>query len=153
MRSSKPREHTEKLTEARLSNPGQYIQGIGANRDPLDALSSSRASLMAQLVKNPLAGQETPVWFLSWEDPQLVLSWKVYPLQYSGLENSMDCIVYGSQRIGHDWVITFFIQEDRLSINVNSGLFGGSDGKESACDAGDLDSISGLGRYPEEGNG
>ena len=25
---------------------------------------------------------------------------KVYPLQYSGLENSMDCM--GSQRVGHD---------------------------------------------------
>ena len=25
-----------------------------------------------------------------------------YPHQYSGLENSMDCIVQGSQRIGHD---------------------------------------------------
>ena len=25
-----------------------------------------------------------------------------YPLQYSGLENSMDCVVDGSQRVGHD---------------------------------------------------
>ena len=25
-----------------------------------------------------------------------------YPVQYSGLENSMDCIVHGSQRVGHD---------------------------------------------------
>ena len=25
-----------------------------------------------------------------------------YPLQYSGLENSMDCIAHGSQRVGHD---------------------------------------------------
>ena len=25
-----------------------------------------------------------------------------YPLQYSGLENSMDCIVQGSQRVIHD---------------------------------------------------
>ena len=25
-----------------------------------------------------------------------------YPLQYSGLENSMDCIVMGSQRVGHN---------------------------------------------------
>ena len=25
-----------------------------------------------------------------------------YPLQYSGLENSIDCIVIGSQRVGHD---------------------------------------------------
>ena len=27
---------------------------------------------------------------------------KGYPLQYSGLENSMDCIVVGSQKVGHD---------------------------------------------------
>ena len=30
---------------------------------------------------------------------------------------------------------------------------GGSDGKESACNAGDPGSISGLGRSPGEGNG
>ena len=30
---------------------------------------------------------------------------------------------------------------------------GGSNGKESACDAGDLGSIPGLGRSPREGNG
>ena len=27
---------------------------------------------------------------------------KGYPFQYSGLENSMDCVVHGSQRVGHD---------------------------------------------------
>ena len=27
---------------------------------------------------------------------------KGYPLQFSGLENSVDCIVHGSQRVGHD---------------------------------------------------
>ena len=27
---------------------------------------------------------------------------KGYPLQYSGLENSMDCIVHGVTRVGHD---------------------------------------------------
>jgi len=27
---------------------------------------------------------------------------KGYTLQYSGLENSMDCISMGSQRVGHD---------------------------------------------------
>ena len=32
------------------------------------------------------------------------------------------------------------------------GLPGGSAGKESACNAGDLGSIPGLGRSPEEGN-
>ena len=29
---------------------------------------------------------------------------KGYLLQYSGLENSMNCIVHGSQRVGHDRV-------------------------------------------------
>ena len=33
------------------------------------------------------------------------------------------------------------------------GFPGGSDGKESACNAGDLGSIPGLGRYLGEGNG
>ena len=33
------------------------------------------------------------------------------------------------------------------------GFPGGSDGKEPACNAGDLGSILGLGRYPGEGNG
>ena len=33
------------------------------------------------------------------------------------------------------------------------GFPGGSDGKESACNVGDLGSIPGLGRSPEEGNG
>ena len=27
---------------------------------------------------------------------------KAYPLQYSDLENFMDCIVLGLQRVGHD---------------------------------------------------
>ena len=33
------------------------------------------------------------------------------------------------------------------------GFPGGSDGKESACNVGDLGSIPGLGRSPGEGNG
>ena len=33
------------------------------------------------------------------------------------------------------------------------GFPGGSDGKESVCSVGDLGSISGLGRFPGEGNG
>ena len=56
-------------------------------------LQYSWASLVAQLVKNPPAMQDTWIWSLGWE-------WfpgerKVYPLQYSGLENSMDYIVHG----------------------------------------------------------
>ena len=33
------------------------------------------------------------------------------------------------------------------------GFSGGSDSKESTCNAGDLGLIPGLGRYPGEGNG
>ena len=51
------------------------------------------ASLTAQLVKNLSARQETPVWFLGWED--LLGEGKGYPLQYSGLENSMDYVAHG----------------------------------------------------------
>ena len=38
-------------------------------------------------------------------------------------------------------------------IDVLRGFSGESDGKESACDAGDLGSIPGLGRSLGEGNG
>ena len=51
-----------------------------------------RASLAAQLVKNPPAMWETWVPSLGWEDP---MERERLPLQYSGLENSMDCIVHG----------------------------------------------------------
>ena len=48
---------------------------------------------MAQLVKNLPVMWETWVPSLGWEDP--LEKGKDYPLQYSGLENSMDCIVHG----------------------------------------------------------
>ena len=51
------------------------------------------ASFVAQLVKNLPAMWETPVQFLGWEDP--LEKGGATPLQYSGLENSMDCIVHG----------------------------------------------------------
>ena len=73
-----------------------------------------RASLVAQLVKNPPAMQETLVQFLDQEDP---------------------------------W------SRDRLSIPVFLGFPGSSYGKESACNAGNLGSIPGLGRSPGGGHG
>ena len=33
---------------------------------------------------------------------------KGYALQYSGLENPMDCRVHGVAKVGHDWVILTF---------------------------------------------
>ena len=49
---------------------------------------------MQALVKNPPTLQETWVRSLGWEDP-LEKGNKSYPLQYSGLENSMDYVVHG----------------------------------------------------------
>ena len=49
---------------------------------------------------------------------------KSYPLQYSDLENSMDCI--GSQRVGHDWVtFTLACLSDCMLICVynNANVF------------------------------
>ena len=43
-------------------------------------------------------------------------------------------------------------RRDRLPTRVFLGFPGGSDGKESTCNMGDLGSIPGLGRYPGEGN-
>ena len=51
-------------------------------------LSQLWASLIAQLVKNAPAMQETLVRFLGWEDS--IGEGNGYRLQYSGLENSMD---------------------------------------------------------------
>ena len=53
----------------------------------------SWASLVAQLVKNLPAMQEILVQPLGWEDSSG--EGKDYLLQYSGLENSTDCIVHG----------------------------------------------------------
>ena len=51
------------------------------------------ASLVAQLVKNLPTMRETWVQSLGWEDA--LEKGKGYPLWYSGLENSMGCIVVG----------------------------------------------------------
>ena len=48
--------------------------------------------------------------------------------------------------IGQQIIIEFYITNTR-------GFPGGSDGKESAYNAGDLGSIPGSGRSPGEGNG
>ena len=54
--------------------------------------------LVAQLVKNPPAMQDTWIRSLAWEDPPG--EGKGYPLLYSGLENSIDC-PWG-HRVRHD---------------------------------------------------
>ena len=46
------------------------------------------------VVKNLPAVQEMWVWSLGWEDP--LEEGNGYPLQYSGLENPMDCVLHWS---------------------------------------------------------
>ena len=81
--------------ESTCSEDLGLIPGLG--RSPGEGIGYlfqySWASLVAQLVKNPPAMQETWVRSLGWEDSPG--EGKGYPLQYSGLENSMDCIVHG----------------------------------------------------------
>ena len=72
------------------------------------------ASVVAQLVKNPPAMQETLV---------------------------------------DSWVRKIRWRRDRLPTPVSLGFPGGSAGKESACNAGDLGLIPGLGRSHGEGKG
>ena len=57
-----------------------------------------------------------------------------------------------------DTLVQFLGQEDPLekgqaTHSSTVGLSGGSAGKESACNAGDLGLIPGLGRSPGEGKG
>ena len=83
---------------------------------------------------------------------------KGYPLQYSGLENYMNCIVHGVTK-RHDWASTHTYTEITLySIWLIIVTFyylptGGSAGKGSACNVGDLGLIPRLGRSPGDWKG
>ena len=81
---------------------------------------------------------------------------KGYPLQYSGLENSMDCIVHGVTELDTTEQLSLHCEDIRKKHRSSTALLSFNDGsahKESACNAGDLGWIPGLGRSPEEGNG
>ena len=77
-------------------------------------LSMWASLIIAQLVKNPPAMQETPVQFLDQE---------------------------------------YSLEKGQATHSSILGFPCGSAGKESTCNAGDLDSISGSGRSPGEGDG
>ena len=57
----------------------------------------------------------------------------------------------GSQYL--KYLLPFSLRKHLLTPSLDLGFPGGSDGKESACNAGDLGSIPGLGSSPGEGNG
>ena len=77
-----------------------------------------------------------------------------------GVENGylLQCSCRGNPMDRENWWATVHefvrVRHDRLKLTFPFiGFPGGSDGKESACHAGSLDSIPGLGRSPGEGNG
>ena len=77
----------------------------------------------------------------------------VYPLQYSGLENSMDCIVH---EVIKSWTrlndFPFHQYSCLKSVWYHIGFSGGSVVKNLPANAGDEGSIPESGRFPGEGN-
>ena len=86
---------------------------------------------MAQLVKNLPARWETWVRSLGWEDP---LEKGNYPLQYSGLGNSMDCIVHGVAESNMTEQLSLFqeimasCQSQNKSLDAGGVCLGGQTG-------------------------
>ena len=122
--------HTRALSPVNEAHTGQCLADTCANFHTWTCAKTHihllwrfvYRGLPLRQVKNLPAMPETWVRSLGWEAPPG--EGKGYPLQYSGLENPMDCI-------GH------------------IGDFPcGSAGKESTCNARDEGSIPGLGRSP-----
>ena len=92
----------------------------GSGRSPGEEigypLQYSWASLVAQLVKNPPAMWEIWAWSMGWEDP-LEKGKAGYPLQYSGLENSMGNVVHGLAK-SWTWLRNFHYKPGIYSINL-----------------------------------
>ena len=89
-----------------------------------------------------------------------ILAWQIPWTEEPGRLKSM-----GLQRVGHDWVtepgsqyffsylFSFFLFKNFYWSIVAFRFHWWFNGEESACHAGDLFSIPGLGRSPEKGNG
>ena len=92
-----------------------WVRKICWRRDSLPTQKYSWASLVTQLVKNLPAMWETWVWSLTWEDSPG--GGKDYPLQYSDLENSMDCIVHGLTK---SWTKTEWLSLSHTQAAVTS---------------------------------
>ena len=56
-------------------------------------------------------------------------------------------------KTGYDGIIDIFLMDINMAPKSFKSFPGGSDSKESDCNAGDLGSFPGLERYPAEGNG
>ena len=89
--------HDSSVGKESVCNAGDPSSIPGSRRSTGEGISYplqySRASLVAQLVKNPPAMREIWIQSLGWEDSPG--EGKGYPLQYSGLENSKNYTVHG----------------------------------------------------------
>ena len=94
-----------KESACNAGDPGS-IPGSGRSTGEGIGYPLQYSSLVAQLVKNPLAMQETWVRSLDWEDPlekgtvthSSILAWKIPRAEEPGRLQSM-----GLLRVGHDW--------------------------------------------------
>ena len=91
------------------------------------------------------------LWSVYWEICQYSLGG--FPvcdksLLFCCFQNSFFVFDFWQFNYNVSWCSTFPVQPVWSPL----GFPGGLDGKESACNVGDLDSVSGLGRYPGEGN-
>ena len=108
--SSQPRDHTQVFAlqlepQGKPKNTGVgrlSIPSLADLPDPgiYNLVRNIRASLVDQVIKNPPANARD-----AGSIPELGRSpgeGKGYSLQYSGLENSVDCIVHGVTKVRHD---------------------------------------------------
>ena len=143
-----PHSSVHKESACNSGDPGSIP---GSGRSPGEGigypLQYSWASLVAQLVKNPPAMQETWVWSLGWEDPlekgkathSSILPWRIpWTVQSMGL-----------QRVRQDWA-TFTFTFSLLLVRHASqvALVVKKNPATNAGDVGDESSIPGLGREP-----
>ena len=120
----------------------------------LDNDKHSWASLVAQLVKNSPAMQETQVRSLGWEDPlekgkathSSILG---FPWWLCWSRIRLQC---GRPRFD-PWVGKTPWRREKLPTPVFLGFPGSLAGQESTCNVGDLGAIPALGRSPGEGKG
>ena len=91
--------------------------------------------------------------FLSWEDPL-----------EEGMATPPSILAQSPMKRGAWWATVSGVAESQIRlgdlalmytvmVTLGLGFPGGSDSQESACNAEDLGSIPGSGRYPGEGNG
>ena len=91
-----------------------------------DSNGSSRASLVTQMLKNPLAMHETWVWSLGQEDllekgmaaHSSALAWRIPRTEEPGGLQST-----GLQRVGHDWVANTSLSRSSSYTFWKRGLF------------------------------